>query len=352
MHLTATPNTLQTEIGLGAGATVQRLQGNTDPQALICCGQYGQNYRNSDPHIGQTINLAVGAGLNISLADPPGLYIQMPSFAQYELPADPKLPPGARPQDCWHIVRGFEHLTDPITNARYPGSFILHAAFQLPQAWIDAGVSFTVGDIKIAGEPIAYGSQVMATLEIALFGRPIPPVVPAPALACVTSPPTVTQAQPLQCLYENLWNAYYGTIIVPPTPPPAGPEVLASNSSIIPPLVNAGDENLSLALACAAPTGTDPLPASQWPTVVWILPDGSADPAISTHVTGYEPDVYYAPPGNTYPSHNQLLRLTVSVAPGAQQGLRGVVIVPAGQVFSRAITPAPAFLFVGPTASS
>ena len=77
MHLTATPNTLQTELGLGAGATVQRSQGNTDPQALICCGQYGQNYRNSDPHIGQTINLAVGAGYNISLADPPGLYIQI-----------------------------------------------------------------------------------------------------------------------------------------------------------------------------------------------------------------------------------------------------------------------------------
>lgn len=100
MHLTATPNTLQTELGLGAGASVQRSSGNTDPQALICCGKYGQNYRNSDSHIGQTINLAVGAGYNISLADPPGLYIQMPSFARYVLPPDPKLPPGAKAADC------------------------------------------------------------------------------------------------------------------------------------------------------------------------------------------------------------------------------------------------------------
>src|SRR5581483_6385847 len=213
MHLTATPNTLQTELGLGAGATVQRAQGNTDPQALICCGQYGQNYRNSDPHIGQTINLAVGAGTNISLADPPGLYIQMPSFAQYELPNDPKLPAGATAADCWQIVRGFEKLVDPVTNAPYPGSFILHAAFQIPQAWIDAGVSFTVGDIKIAGKPIEYGSQAQATLEIALFGRPIPPVAQTPALACVTSPNVITQAQPLQIMYQNVWDAYYGTTV-------------------------------------------------------------------------------------------------------------------------------------------
>jgi hypothetical protein len=352
MHLTATPNTLQTEIGLGAGATVQRLQGNTDPQALICCGQYGQNYRNSDPHIGQTINLAVAAGTNISLADPPGLYIQMPSFAQYELPQDPKLPPGARVEECWQIVRGFERLTDPVTNAPYPGSFILHAAFQIPQAWIDAGVSFTVGDIKIAGQPIAYASQVMQTLEIALFGRPIPPVVPAPAQACVSSPATVLQAQPIQSMYANVWNAYYGTVVQPPTPPPDGPEVLASNSSIIPPLVPAGGEDLSLVLVYAAPTGTAGLPPSQWPAVVWTLPDGSADAAITTAVTGFNPNIYYAPPGNTYPNSNQLLQLTVSVAPDAAPGVRGVVIVPAGQVFSPAITPAPAYLVVGPSANS
>jgi len=341
MHLTATPNTLQTELGLGAGATVQRTQGNTDPQALICCAQYGQNYRNSDPHIGQTINLAVAAGLNISLADPPGLYIQMPSFAQYELPADPKLPPGATAADCWHILRGFERLVDPITNAPFPGSFILHAAFQIPQSWIEAGVSFTVGDIKIAGEPIEWGSQVQATLEIALFGRPIPPVVPAPKLACVTSPNVITQAQPLQILYQNLWDAYYNT----PVSTPVGVQmVLASNSSIIPPTVPAG-QSAALALIYAAPTGTSPLPETQRPAVVFTL-NGQADPSITTKVIGFNPEVTYAVPGNTYPGPSQLLNLQVSVAPGAPVGTRGVVIVPAGQVLSPAITPAPAFLVV------
>jgi hypothetical protein len=343
MHLTATPNTLQTELGLGAGATVQRAAGNTDPQALICCGQYGQNYRNSDPHIGQTINLAVGAGTNISLADPPGLYIQMPSFAQYALPADPKLPAGARPADCWHIIRGYETLIDPVTNAPYPGSMILHACFQIPQAWIDAGVSFTVGDISIAGKPIQYGSQVQATLEIALFGRPIAPVVPAPALACVTGIPTVLQAQPLQIMFQNLWDAYYATQV----PTPAGVTmVLASNSSIIPPTVNAGQKNVALALTYAAPLGSVDLPKTQWPTIVFTLPDGSADTSITTTVAGYNKNVTYAVPGNTYPSPSQLLNIEVTLAANSPAGVRGIIIVPAGQVFSKSVVPAPAFLVV------
>lgn len=344
MHLTATPNTLQTELALGAGATVQRSQGNTDPQALICCAQYGQNYRNSDPHIGQTINLAVGAGLNISLADPVGLYIQMPSFAQYELPADPKLPAGATAADCWQIIRGFKRIVDPITNAPFPGSFILHAAFQIPLSWIEAGVSFTVSDIKIAGKPIAWGSQVQATLEVALFGRPIPPVVATPQEACVTGPNVVTQAQPLQIMFQDLWDAYYGTTV----DTPVGVQmVLASNSSIIPPTVIAGGKEAALALTYAAPTGTNSLPKTQWPTVVFTLPSGEADTSITAAVTGFNPNINYAVPGNTYPGPTQLLNLNVTVAADAPAGTRGVVIVPAGQVFSTSITPAPAFLVVG-----
>ena len=343
MHLTATPNTLQTELGLAAGASVLRTQGGTDPQAVICCSQYGQNYRNSDPHIGQSVYLTVNAKLNISLVDPPGLYIQMPSFAQYQLPADPNLPKGATAADCWQIIRGFETITDPISNEPYPGSFILHAAFQIPEAWIQAGVSFTVGDIKIAGQPIQYGSQVASTLEIALFGRAIPPVVQPVPLACVATPAVITQAQPLQMMYQVLWDAYYGTIVNTP----AGVQmVLASNSSIIPPTVKAGTQNAALALTYAAPNGATTLPQPQWPTVIFTTPDGKEDKTITTKVVGYSPNIYYAVPGNTYPSANQLLNLQVSVAANSPAGVRGVIIVPAGQV-STNITPAPSFLVVG-----
>ena len=346
MHLTATPNTLQTEFGIGAAATVQRTQGGTDPQALICCSQYGQNFRNSDPHLGQTINLAVGAGTNISLADPPGLYIQMPSFAQFELPADPKLPADANVAECWQIIRGFETLVDPITNEPFTGSFILHAAFQIPQRWLDAGVTFTVSDIKLAGEPIQYGSQVASTIEIALFGRPIPPVSATPPYACVSSPAVVTQAGPLQIMYEDLWDAYYGTIINTP----AGVQmVLASNSNIIPPVVPPGTQNAAFALTYNAPAGATSLPQQQWPTVVFTLPNGQEDTSITTNVTGYNPNIFYAVPGNTYPSQCQLLNVSISVAANSPAGMRGIVIVPAGQVFSTSVIPAPGFLVVGPT---
>jgi hypothetical protein len=94
MHLTSTPNTVQTEIALGAGASVLREIGNADPQQLICCGQYGQNFRHSDPHIGQFDNIVVSNGNLIALTDPVGLYIQMPDFSGYQLPPDPNLPSG------------------------------------------------------------------------------------------------------------------------------------------------------------------------------------------------------------------------------------------------------------------
>lgn len=350
MHLTATPNTIQTEIGLAAGASVQRTIGGTDPQALICCAQYGQNYRNSDPHIGQSVNLAVGAGLNISLCDPPGLYIQMPSFAMYQLPDDPKLPAGATAADCWQVVRGFERVDDVISGQPFPGSFILHAVFQLPQSWIDAGVSFTVSDITIDGPdgpaPILFASQIASTLEVALFGRVIPPVFPTPALACPTPPAAITQAQPLQLMHQNVWDAYYGTVV----PNPVGvPMVLASNSSIIAATVGAGSSNVPLALVYAAQAGAAFLPEPQWPSIVFTLPNGAPDTSITTQVTGYTPQVNYAVPGNTLPSTSQLLNIAVTVDKNAPPGVRGIVIVPAGMAFSSSITPWPAALVVGTT---
>lgn len=337
MHLTATPNTLQTELGLAGGSSVQRkptVVNAKDPQALICCGMYGQNYRHSDPHIGQSVNLAVGAGpYNISLADPPGLYIQMPSFSTYELPDDPKLPKGAKADDCWQIVRGNASMIDPVTNEPFTGSFILHAAFQIPQAWIEAGVSFTVGDIKISGAPIQWGSQIANTFEIALFGRPIPPVFPTPQLPCVNTSPDTVQAQPLQLMYEILWDAYYETGVSNPV---GYPMVLASNSAIIPPGVPAGS-TVRIAMPFIAAD-------SERPKVIFTN-GNTPDPDIAVTVVGYNANIYYATPGNSYPSQSQLLRLEVTVAAGAAAGVRGVIIVSSGQNASQ-ITPFPAALLV------
>jgi hypothetical protein len=57
IHLTSTPNTLQTElVSAAATATILRDVGNSDAQQLGCCSRNTQPYRNSDFHIGQIVN--------------------------------------------------------------------------------------------------------------------------------------------------------------------------------------------------------------------------------------------------------------------------------------------------------
>jgi hypothetical protein len=340
MHLTSTPNTLQTELGLAGGATVGRTVSNANPQTLICCSQYGQAFRNSDPHIGQNVNqVVVSAKNNVSLANPPGLYIQLPDFSGYTLPNDPSLPAGAQPSDCWQVVRGAETVTDPVTGQPFNGNMMLHVAFQLPASWIAAGVSFTVGDITInlngVATPIDYASEILNTFHIGLFARPLPATQPQP-IACVVNLPTSTQAaqaQPVQMFYQSVWDGYYNTTI----DNPAGvPMSLASNSVIVPPQVKQGASNVAMVLtSTTAATGS----RGQLPTVT--VPEGD----ITLDVLSIS-NVNYAAPGNSYPSQFQLLTLSVTVAANAQLGLRSIVVTNPAQTGGAppAPLPAPAFL--------
>lgn len=333
MHLTSTPNTVQTEIGLGAGASVLRTVGNANPQVLICCGQYGQNFRHSDPHIGQIDNIVVSRGNDIALTDPVGLYIQMPDFSGYALPPDPNLPPGAQPSDCWQVVRGLETIPDPVTGGTFPGNMILHVAFQLPQAWLDAGVSFTVGDITVNGERINWAAQIAETFNMGTFARPIPSAVPDPQ-PCVGTP-AQSLAAPQQMMYEVLWDAYYNTSV----PNPVGhPISLASNTVIVAPIVEQGT-SARLVLTC----GTVTLgPNGEYPTVVF--PPGTTIVATVESVT----NVTYAVPGNSYPSDSQALVLYVDVSPDAPTGLWGLEVTNFGQPTGEM---APALLNVVPAGS-
>jgi len=104
-------------------------------------------------------------------------------------------------------------VTDPVTGQPFPGSMILHAAFQLPASWIEAGVSFTVGDVTIVAngvpQPIRYASQILQTLQIGLFARPLPAPQPK-AIDCLINLPTPTQpaqVQPVQMFYQSIWEA-------------------------------------------------------------------------------------------------------------------------------------------------
>jgi len=336
MHLTSTPNTLQTEMGLAGAATVQRKSGNNDPQALICCSQYGQPFRHSDPHIGQSVNEVVSAvdtGLMVSLADPVGLYIQMPDFSVFQLPNDPNLPEGATVGDCWQIVRGSETLINPFSGEPFNGTFILHAVFQIPQSWIEAGVEFTVGDILVTfggkQSPINWGAQIVETFQIGLFALPIPSAAPAPQLDCVTNTaPSDTQAQPIQMMAADLWNAYYGTPVYNPVDFPMN---LASNTVIMPATVMQG-QSVELALTCLVTSG----PNGELPQV--RVPEGDIS-FTSISLT----DVTYAAPGNSYPSTFQLLMVGANIDAGAELGLRNINLINFGQTPGE---PAPAFLNV------
>lgn len=188
VHLISPPNTLGAEIYLAAAATLLRKDASgkliTDPTALIECSRYGTPGRNSDPHIGATVNAVVRGGqVKISLQNPVGLYIQMPDFSTFQLPDDPKLPADAQPSDCWKIVRGKENI------AGINGNFILHARFELPQAWIEAGVSFTIDDIMIDGNNIQFGAQLTEKFQIALNGLVVAVKTSEHSQACPSSAP-------------------------------------------------------------------------------------------------------------------------------------------------------------------
>lgn len=336
MHLTSTPNTLQTEMGLASGASVQRKMGNNSPQQLICCSQYGQAYRNSDPHIGLLTNQVVSLGNRVALADPTGLYIQKPVLdvkngGNYQLPADPNLPKDATVDDCWQIIRGHQTLIDPVTGLPYGlatpggtggGNFILHAVFQLPKAWIKAGVKFTIGDIYRIDEPevtIKWGGQIAQNTHIGLWARPIRQTHPTTPLDCVTAKVSPA-AQPLQIFHADVWDGYYGTSVVNPM----GQEMnLASNSTLIAPILSPGAQNVPMVLTCGSVNSG---PKGEPPSV-----SVSSGDVVVTDVKLSKGTFNYAVPGNSYPGPVQIVRFNVSVLPMAKEGLRAVHLTNFGE---------------------
>jgi hypothetical protein len=329
MHLTSTPNTLQTELNLAGSATVQRTIGNGDPQALICCGQYGQNFRHSDPHIGQAVNQVVSGGnakATVCLANPLGLYMQVPDFSGWSLNPAATFPPNAKPSDVYQIVRGAASLVDPVTGKPFPaigsgvGGFVLHAVCQIPSEWLSTNPSLTLADVFIDNEPINWAGQIALTFDVALYARPLKSNLTPPSLDCVGSPATPF-AMPLQLFYQSVWDGYYANV----EPNPGDFKMpLASNTTIIPAEVQPGS-SAEFALTCDTTT------VAPLPTVQISTPDGSAaDPSISATVVG-SASVTYAVPGNSYPGTYTLLNLRIDVAPEARTGVRGVRVTNSGQ---------------------
>jgi hypothetical protein len=278
--------------------------------SLIACAQYGQRYRNSDPNIGFAVNGAIynnGQGGRATLANPPGLYIQMPTFAHVYTP--PASHAGDDPSQFWTIVRGVVTLTDPWGNA-LPGNFILHAKYEVPQE-----KGYTVSDISINGVPIEYGSQIAQTIKMQIVAWAYQTTLPE-SLPCVGSPAT-SQAQPLQLFHQNVFTSYYATAVSTVNVPMS----LVSNSTLIAPTVTQGQQDIPMVLT-ATTLNIDT--TSQLPAVTF---DGDD---ITVRVLDSFP-VSYAIPGNTYPSTNTALNIVISVASNAKAGLRSIYVTNSGQ---------------------
>ena len=148
MHLVQQANTLGAEIELAAAATVTRQHAGqplTSEQDLIECSRYGDPQRHSDPHIGGEVNALARLGALITLADPVGLYMDGLTTAGWETPD------GADPADFWRITRG--------TTA-----FAVRAVYEV------TGHPYLVGDVKINGKAIQFGSQIAEGISMRLTG--------------------------------------------------------------------------------------------------------------------------------------------------------------------------------------
>jgi hypothetical protein len=329
IHLTSTPNTLQTEIGLASQASVQRnnppgTTGNTfwpssQYNDLLCNAQYGQKNRNSDPNIGGGVNNRVlnaqrNTVLNVTLADPPGLYIQMPDFSNY------KTPDGTPAATFWTIARGSRTLNDQFGKPM-PGNFILHAVFEVP-----AGKNYTVGDITIGNQPIDWGSQVAATFKMQIVASAYK-VAPVPRGYDAVGSPATSYAQPLQLFYADLFKVMYGQKVPNPV---NNPIPLLSNSTYVPLTIKAGTRAAQMVVVadtCTAQTGQ---PAT-YPAISFN------NAGITATVTAVMEKIYYAVPGNSQPGYYTALFIAVNVATTVAPGAYSLFVTNKSQPPSKAM---------------
>ncbi len=183
MHLIQPANSLRAEIELGAAATIRRMRDGqeiTNAQELIRCSRYGEDARNSDPHIGEQVNALARQRADITLNNPVGLY-----FHDFN-PVGWVTPDGEDARKFWKFVRG-------------KNNHFVRAVYEVP-----AGRGYAVGDIKIAGKAIAFGAQIADFITIKLEGLAtrIGASTVAPLVGCrgdsqvQDAPPSVLAALP------------------------------------------------------------------------------------------------------------------------------------------------------------
>jgi hypothetical protein len=144
-HLSEGSNNLFAAVALAGQATVLREKNKvrvTNKKELVVCGGLGNEQRNSDPQVAVAINDLAAQGFEMTLADPPGLYIHDFLSAGLQTPDD------ADAADFWTITRGGEQDA-------------LRAVFEVP-----AERGYTVSDLRDGDQPIRFGAQLADRVQV------------------------------------------------------------------------------------------------------------------------------------------------------------------------------------------
>jgi hypothetical protein len=160
VHLSQINNNLRAAITLASQATVLREDEGalvTSPQALVRCGSLGDHRRHSDPQIGAAVNGLVAGGNDISLSNPPGLYLESIVTTGFETPD------GTDAQEFWRIERG---------DAQHS----VRGVFEVPN---ERG--YSVGDITIGGTAVNFGAQLADRVNVRIEALSKLASSPAPA---------------------------------------------------------------------------------------------------------------------------------------------------------------------------
>ncbi|MFT3824794.1 MAG: hypothetical protein QM731_12770 [Chitinophagaceae bacterium] len=320
MHLTSTPNTLQTEIGLGASATIPRIDGNGQPispsdiQTLLCSAQYGQYGRNSDPNIGAVVNVNTQDSYG-TLANPPGLYIQLPdSFTPFTVA-------GATTDVSSYFKVTRKGGSVNIEGKEY--TMNLHVTIEAP-----AGQP-ALYNMLVDKKPLKWAGQLMKHFNMALL-LSVYGTNTQKALTCSTSPTKQWQAQPLQLFHLDIW----GAMTTQTVPNPVGQSMtLLSNSTFIAPVVKPGTTYQMLATYLPY-KDIKKFNYLNYPTVTFD------HPGIGVEVKHAFPPFSYAVPGNSYPSQVMGIQLDVTIDKTVPPGMYSLNIQDVGQIGTGTSMPA------------
>ncbi|HMJ33159.1 MAG TPA: hypothetical protein VK501_04505 [Baekduia sp.] len=157
VHLSQGSNTLGAAVTLAGQATVVRVDDDghrvTNKKQLVRCGQLGGPDRNSDPQIAMAINNQAADGAEVSLADPPGLFLG--DF----LSAGLQTPDHADAKQFWTVTRGTAERS-------------VRAVFEVPK---ERG--YVVGDIVKQGHKITTGGQLAEHVRVRIVAAVLPGTV-------------------------------------------------------------------------------------------------------------------------------------------------------------------------------